>query len=254
MRGTKTFLEGKRSSTLYNWWWKWKPTALPGLSCWLDDPAIPTNRIESALRISQWTDISGNGNDWPQATGADQPLRSGSVITFAPNEFLDGNANIANFSSDTQGEIFMVVRPLSTVNRRILAAAQSGITSRKLEFVQDSVTLGRMSISHNDGGGADTFRENVTNTATKIISFSSSGTAYRIETNGVDTGAMVGGSDDGNWFADFATFNTFYLGRFDGNDSFGNFEMSSMLIFNRQLMATERANMFTYLNGRFSVY
>ncbi len=237
------------------WWATFTPRSLNGLTLWLDDPNIPSNIIEDGSnRVSQWNDISGKENNFIQNTGLDQPLRSGSEITFdGSSEFLDGSANIANFQDDAAGELIIVweslelttafARPFtmsdeSTDNDRILFGKNNG-NNNNIFFdpgVSNNVIFG----TH--GGG-------------RVISdWSSSGTAYRFFENTAEQ-ARTSGTDNGNWFGDLgANKDKLSLGAtIETTPFFDNVRMSSVIYYNRQLTVQERTNVNTFLNDRFSL-
>ena len=120
-------------------WWKAGiiPSDLSGLTLWLDDPNVPSNIIESALRVSQWFDISGEGNNFPQLTGADQGLRTDQFIEYdGVSEFQDGTSVLSSFASDPSGELFIVAHELegAGVTTDLLGGGLSSATSNFMRF------------------------------------------------------------------------------------------------------------------------
>jgi|GEM_PF-2163075 len=64
------------------------PARLPGLLLWLDASQISGKSDGDA--ISQWSDLSGNGNHWTQATGSEQPTYQTNEIGGKPVVQFDG--------------------------------------------------------------------------------------------------------------------------------------------------------------------
>ncbi len=232
------------------------PTDLIGLTLWLDDPNNPNNIIESSLRVSQWTDISGNSNHFIQSTGADQPLRTISNIGFdGASEFLDGSANFVNFNNNT-GEWFLVHNDTSG----------AGVTARMLNFSEAATALNKfeLTINSNDGffvrktvAGATTSSSTANSAMSRggisLINISSSGTTYLLEQNG--TAVAITSNDNGDWISDNANLDNLSMSaEIDTSPIFDINAFQSIVYYNRQLTTDERLNVRTFLNNRFNIF
>lgn len=225
-----------------------------GVGLWADDPNVPSNITESAFRVSRWFDISGNSNDFVQATGADQGLRTGSEIAFdGSSEFM--NTPITPFAGDLSGEVIFILNDLRG----------AGTTNQPLTFNDNAsddnfIRFGlngpnNIEITTQAGAGANSvvFGAGVRDT-TVMYSFSSDGSAYNVEENGVNS-ANSAGVDNGDWIGDNASLDTFAIGALDRlTPFFYNSGFETVLYFNRQLTAAERLQITTFLNDKFSIF
>lgn len=232
-----------------------KPTNLSGLTLWLDDPAIPSNIIEDGSnRVSQWTDISGNDNHLVQATGADQPLRTGSEIIFdGVSEFM--NTSITPFASDLSGEVIFVLNDIGGAGVNIQPVTFNDNATDNNYIRIGYVSSDFIETTVQEGGAANQIRFGAaTRGITVIYSFLSSGTAYKTEIDGVDK-PFVSGTNNGNWVGDNASLDTMALGALDRlTPFFYNVGFKSVIYYNRQLTTAERFNVTTFLNNRFNVF
>lgn len=238
------------------WWEAFVPRSLNGLTLWLDDPAIASNIIESALRISQWTDISGNGNHFVQTTGADQPLRTGSKIGFnGTNYWLDGSANVANFKDDLQGELIFVMNFDTASGAEFMFTLGDGSVSNR-HLATTRPASGNMAILFNNLTFKEASGTDLDNTNTHILRYSSSGTAYRYVLDGVSF-AIDLGVDNGDWFGDIVptgAIDVLALGTLlRTGHAFGEVSLQSVLNYNRQLTSAEGLDLDRYLNNRFNI-
>ncbi len=234
---------------------RFTPSDLSGLTVWLDDPNIPSNITESAFRVSQWFDISGDSNNFPQSTGADQGLRTGQFIEYdGVTEFQDGTGVLSSFASDTQGELFIVAHELegTGVTTDLFGAGDASGTANFMRFsmlVGDTLALLMRvgGVNQNIIFGAAPRNQKM------LISWRSSGTAYGAQINGVESAVSVG-VDNGDWFTDVPLLDTLAISATIRSSSlFFNNRIYSVIYCNRQLTAAERLLVNKFLNFKFSI-
>lgn len=247
------------------WWDTFIPRSLSGLTLWLDNPAISSNIIEDGSnRVSQWNDISGNNNHFIQTTGADQPLRSGSDITFdGATEFLQSDDNVSNFN-DNVGELFIIGNNEDiSQNGRLIGIGNTSIADdfwHPLIWVNGasggrSQTFGGAFLDNSAAQDNNIYSLTALGTSVALMNLSSNGSAYKIEINGVDE--VVGiqsGADNGQWIDVLTSRDSFRLGSLQTNgEFFGNVSIRTIVYYNRQLTAAERLQVTNYLNNRFGL-
>jgi len=230
-----------------------QPTDISGLILWLDDPNVPSNIIEDGgNNVSQWTDISGNSNHFVQSTGADQPLRSGSDITFdGVSEFLQSDANIANFSSDTQGTLVFIGAP-AAINDRPFSLVND-VNRRMFFFLRNP--SGRIESNLRDNTNPDTDAEStnsVSGNDQRLAVFRSTGTVYKIDLQGVsETVIITSGIDDGSWFSKAAGLTELRIGRLQS--ILFNITMNTYLYYNVGISDDNLVLLTAYLDDRFTL-
>ncbi len=229
------------------------PTDLIGLTLWLDDPNNSQNIIESALRVSQWTDISGNSNHFVQATGLDQPLRTGSeIIADGASEFLESDSNIANFN-ESQGEWIIIFRDIGGTGTFCLPVNFGDASDDTNFLVFGIIPADKFNIQ----SSTNNIQWDITaRSLTYLASFISTGTEYKLFIDGVDQGAptVTAGANDGEFPADIAGLDTISLySLIRPTPIFTNTGISTALNYNRELTVAERLNTNRFLNDRFNL-
>ncbi len=221
-----------------------------GFKLWLDNPAIDSNvNIVSGV-VSQYNDISGNNNNFPQTTALDRPARVGNrVIADGSSDLLDGSANIANFI-DSQGEFIVVFTDFEGSGNFCLPICFGDAS--------DDATFIIFGIIPADKINIQTPVNNIqwdlpARSETYIINFISTGMEYKCFLNGVDLGTptVSSGANDGDWIADVVgldTFTLFTLSR--PAPIFTNTGISSVLYKSPELTTSVRDDLFIYLNKR----
>ncbi|MFN8297733.1 MAG: PKD domain-containing protein [Chitinophagales bacterium] len=116
------------------------PSDVPGLNLWL---AADTGVTTASGAVSQWNDLSGNGNHATQATANKRPLLVGvdCYINNKPSIKFDGTASILNGTTianlDTSSvQIFVVARGNSTGQTSTKSFIQFGALASGLTMAQ----------------------------------------------------------------------------------------------------------------------
>jgi hypothetical protein len=213
---------------------------------WLD--AADTSTItQSGGKVSAWADKSGNGRDVTQATSTRQPTtgiatqNGRNVISFDGNDWLTSAA----FSVPAAGfSTYAVVNVTSTTTRFIWE--QSGDTTGRRYLWRNSSNLLIF------GYASPTFRDYTTAYAyaggTRLVmgATSASNVVLRVSPNNEVSTARTGypvagsrsvtvGSDALNAFALIGT-------------------IAELIIFNSDNDATQRSDVWNYLNAKWAVY
>jgi len=231
----------------------WSPRELGGILI-LELYADLPSSITTETGVSLWADQSGAGNDFKQTVALDQPATNGLTISFdGIRQFLDGTDNIANFATDTKGEMVIVGKSNSDAFNHMFNFADSSSATDRNGFLYNA-TGNQYNAQHRDAATTTTFNSTETGENRIILSFSSSGSAYKFFVNGVDQTANISGDDNGDWNAAI-TPDVFTLGAaFSSSPFFGACDIDAVIYCNDQLTTQERDDLFIFLNSRFAVY
>lgn len=115
----------------------WRPNALAGsLSLWLDAEDTSTITLNGST-VSQWADKSGNGRNAAQATAANQPAYSATVLNGKPgvtfdgvNDFLSGAGSV--LTGNSQATICCVFTTSQTTTQNPIMVGTSTATATSL--------------------------------------------------------------------------------------------------------------------------
>ncbi len=245
-------------------WRGWTPAQLNDLVGWWD--ASDTTTITEVTGVSNWADKSGNGNDFVQAVGADQPnytgVGSSSLIIFdgvTENLFSSALATqLEALSNKTSGTFCSVMKNVTGVLNPGFSINQVADTNEYfyLYFGTDDKLY-----FHVRNGGAQTRWDSETVYADNtelIVTVTSTGSAWRIYVNGVDvtsSGTFDIGVDDGRWLSTIGTIDSCYLGATDiGSVLYMVAELKFYLIASTAITADQDVALHNYLNGKFSIY
>lgn len=96
----------------------WTPASLPHLQVWLDASQIVG--LNDGDAVATWSDLSGNGNHYTQATASKRPTYKTGVQNSLPGVLGDGVDDILecaaiNWTADQKATVFCVVKGLSSV-------------------------------------------------------------------------------------------------------------------------------------------
>jgi len=169
----------------------------------LDDQSI----VESLSRVSQWTDQSGNANNFRQTTGADQPVYVASAINSLPGVYFDSGitstsvslaASAVSPSIGNQLTYFVVFA--RTVDKGIFQNifSETGVGNSKRIFISGTGD----DIVYEDGGsGTDGLVVSIGNgnTSPHVLAFTQNGTSinYWLDNTTKNIGFSVGASYTG---------------------------------------------------------
>lgn len=255
----------------------WTPSKVTGLQLWLradagvfTDDAATTPATADGNVVAVWKDQSGNGYDISQTTNEKRPLLrlAANGINGRAAVLFDGSNDImvrtvANWlSSDSAGTLAAVYRlPTLVANSAILASADEAGSGNYIFFhpyrnVTTKTLYVRQINADTEGlvrGGTD----QAVNT-TYLVVWRSSGTAYTIrENNGNEVLTVVGGANNGDWFADTANRDNFSIGAMKFNNTetfFTNALISEVILYNSNLTGADLTNLETYLNTRYAAF
>jgi hypothetical protein len=143
------------------------PTSIPGCALWFD-AADSTTIVQSASKVSQWNDKSGNGYSVIQPTSANQPTYTANLLNGKAGISLSNTSwlyqfgnNMPNFTSSSAMSVFCVVR-----NDTSLPANGWSVVNTMWFNQSNSGTIYRYHLSFNNG--TTTGVTSVDNTLTKI--------------------------------------------------------------------------------------
>ncbi len=178
--------------------------------CWLNADIVSGNDGDL---VSTWNDSSGNSNNFTQA-GAKRPVLKKGLNGINGRNIIrfDGSSNLmvaSNFSSTTEGSIFVVFRlssPVSTLQQQLVSSADESGNAYYFWLtgcVSNSTPIIQISQRNNDT--VDDLRGS-TNLGANIpilIGFISNGTSYTARYRGSnETFTIITGANTGDWFGD----------------------------------------------------
>jgi hypothetical protein len=105
------------------------PTPLAGYSLWLDATVASSFTYSSGTKVSQWSDLSGNGYHFTQASATYQPERQNSLQNGLPSVYFNVD-NLVNTSWDWSASAYTVFAVCQmttpTYYNGVLARASTG--------------------------------------------------------------------------------------------------------------------------------
>ena len=132
--------------------WKWGlPTPLGTFSpfnvgnpvLWLD-AADTSTLLLSGSNVTQWNDKSGNGRNFYQATGSNQPTLSNSVVNSLPSVTFTVSQNMTSssfvLSASNKSTLFFVVQETSLANTGNSSVFNSSDNTKLVLFNRTSAT------------------------------------------------------------------------------------------------------------------
>lgn len=236
------------------------PASISGLSVWLKADVGITK--DGSNFVSAWADQSGSGNNFAQATGANQPIYSASVQNGLPVITFDGvNDFLTTAATPTLGEYSTFIVASRSVWANLTNAgiwghnfAASGLSGRAAGVVGSAFNFWQNNELFSCGNGYGTAQTpyavgpqgTLSNNSYHIIS-AGNGTAnsfVRLDRASVlraSTNAAVTSS------ATAMSLGTWYLA---GSSDFWNGDIAEVLIYNSVLSAGNITNVENYLRSK----
>jgi hypothetical protein len=215
------------------------PTQLPGCKLWLRaDMGITLN----STRVSQWNDLSGNGINVAQATGALQPLFNASDASYSRQPTLTFDA----VRGDTlQNTSFALSQPFTVV-----IAGECTTTGVYCAFFDSSVA-GRVTFRFSSSSTYELYA------GTDLLgpAVSTAKSAFAAIFNTTSSALYVTNSASSTMSGDTGTnaISQFYVGGpAADSDTFGG-KIAELAVFSSALTPAQRRRIFNYLGGRYGI-
>lgn len=236
-----------------------KPTDYPGCILWLESESVTgLDTSTSTNRVTQWTDLSGNGNNATQSTLANEPAygltkQNGyKTVRFdAAQRLLFGSTSITNVTNgnDTPYSVFMVSKQDASGNDIAFAWGNSTNAGPLVTF-RTFITPNYREIRVDDTGGSSNANiSGAGSTSWQLMRFLFSGTSW---IGGVNGSATTGNQDVGS-----ITLNVCTIGAFGRNGGFATGftgDMLALIVYNRQVLTADSLMINNYLNGKYKIY
>jgi len=221
------------------------PTDLPvknGLALWLDAADDSTFSYSSGTSVSQWRDKSGNNSHVSQATSANQPSRSAT----------QNSRKILTFDGTNDSLSTSISLDLSVTHTIFAIASQTtGTSDAGLVSINNSLNNGLT--LHNGstyyayyGDGSKNANSSITTSTTYIFTKVFKGTSsttrqvYLNGTSATTTGVIANSDASG-------------VIRLGQQSTYLNGKIAEVIIFNRELTATELKQVHTYLGQKWGI-
>lgn len=212
------------------------PSTVTGLRAWYDADDAGSFTFSSGSIVSQWNDLSSNGNHLVQATTASQPSRTGTV---------NGRSSVVfDGSNDTMAAVLAsgAVRPYTVF--MVAVNAETGSTQRTaFTFEPNDGRFYRAS-----AGNLNMFQGAV------LSSGVSWGTGVRLVTgvfNGVSSTVAVDSGSDVSGSAGTGNNGTeVNIGSLYGTGEYWNGQVCEFLYYNGILGSTDQADIKAYLKAK----
>jgi hypothetical protein len=228
------------------------PKQIPNCALWLDASDSSSVALNGS-NVSQWNDKSGNNNHATQGTAADQPLynetlNNNNVINFESGDLMDLNSDI---NMPTSGEAFVAIK-LNSIAQDNMILASSKATINNYQFMRclgsdvGGFADGTIAVYNNNLGSTTKTTGNVTSTDISVLGVRFSGQTTNISVDGVDqalTGSIVAGG--------FLEINC--IGELLGTGGLLKARIGEIIIYDRQLSASERLSTTEYLINKWGI-
>ena len=223
------------------------PDNIASLECWLDASQLG---LADNTPVASWTDMSGKGRHFVQATGASQPLVKTGVANSNPAVRFDGINDylfIPEFMvSATQGEMFLVIKFYSDPPQNSAMLQMSGDHNTNAFLSNRTIYEGWGSTSRKDDTGPPALNMA---SAFRIYSVRSAPGAWGLFINTVSHFSTAS-----NIVSFDPIDNTYMLGRGDVANSFPlKGDIAEVCIFSTVLTTPERDNMHAYFNSKYAL-
>jgi large repetitive protein len=224
------------------------PFSVSGCILWLDASQI--TGVSDGAAVGTMPDLSGNSNDYTQATGATQPLyRVGSGATLASLEFNGARwiAAATRILPLTNCTLFLVAKPTSGNTGRLVGWDNTGSGSNGVALIGNNSDFWviRNAGSVGDITGLGTL---IGNRYVYSLRIGTGGTANSIARV---NGAQVGTNTLTAWTS---SGETAHLGTSGNAGAHWVGNVYEMLIYNTKLSDADNAIIESYLNSKHTVY
>lgn len=229
----------------------WLPRDLPLCKLWLrGDIGVVLN----GSAVAQWSDLSGLGNHYTQATAINQPAYVASNINGRPGLRFDGaTSKLAGPTaglvlSTTTGYWFAVVRPIAIVLNSATVYANDAITSDTGADFGLALRSGQGVSAYNYSGSyASTAYQAVTVGTPYVVGWDHQGGQLTcwLGSGGAYTSQSVASGTT-------ASFGVTQIGSCQGI-RYANMDVAEIVAGKAALTASDRARLLTYLSARYAL-
>lgn len=224
-----------------------RPIPRSGLVAWFDAQKGVT-QVSGA--VSNWQDISGSGNDASQATSANRPVVKLDAINNLQSIKFDGTndslklpSGMANFTSGMT--VFAIVKPAAVTAGARVFDFGNGAASHNVYLSLASTTSNAVFVYNLASSSSLTAASSLTVGRFQLLEMVHNGsTTATLLTNGTQTAqGTVNGINN-----IVRTDNN--LAKASGGSNFLNGELAEVLVYNRALSGTERAQVEAFLAAK----
>ncbi len=226
--------------------------------------------LDGSNNGSNWIDLFGNGNDFGQTTALDRPDGS-NVLTDGflfdgGNEFLESDANIANFTSFETFTYFSVIKRTTATEQMVgLGFADSSQSDNliKIDNVLNSdfgTAAARNDLGtqfQKDAVNDFVFGDTPTvNDVYALAAITSNGSRWVLRLNGAILGKTVlVGSDSGEYADTLATADTISLGALmDSTPQFFEGGLRAVTMYSGEKSNEDIGLVETFLNDKYTIF
>lgn len=207
------------------------PKDISGLGLWLD--ANAPGSITLATGVSQWNDLSGNGRNFTQATGSQQPAYTQNAVNGKPAVTFTAASshtmtNSTNFS--TPSTVIYIARQTGGADQRIL----SGVSNNWLLGFWGGRYQQAYFAGWVNGNGSGP----LSNTSWHIHTGTMDGSSSSIYENGTHIATNAGGVAGPNGLS---------LNGHAGTSEFSNAQVAEVIVYGKILSSSERERVEAYL-------
>ena len=225
------------------------PTDIAGISLWLDASQIVG--LADSNSIQAWMDMSGQGNDVSQTTGADQPTYQTNELNGLPVVRFDGiNDTLTRATISTSGNttifLVLVTATLGSDSRLIFSSLSSSNVQGEFAFhtrVDNTVFWSRRETA--SSAVRDVTSQVLSDTTAYLFSTVFNSGAYFLSVNGTenttDTPNNFGTGDATAW----------KVGSGDG--TFWNGDMAEIIVYDSALSTGNRQSVESYLATKYNI-
>jgi len=242
-----------------------EPTDIDGIVFWLKADDGPDDPVDGQP-VTTWSDKSGNGEDFTQSTTSSKPRYDTGQQGGLPSLYFDGGDFLIHgdkLSESTQGDIFIVGSRGNNYNIQFHAATSDDATTEQYLGFNISVgnaasptfaveTIAYYSPFDVAQGGT------LTAETPSLIEWNSTGSAFGISINGsAQTITTRSGTDSGKWWGDMPGRDNWTIGalmRTSAASFLTAAYISEVIVYDTKLTTSQRTDIETYLNDKYSIY